>query len=48
MTGISNVATNTSDSSGIPLIYTLTLTKQRRIRDIAAYSPTITYTLQSP
>ena len=45
MTGISNVATNTTDSSGIPLIYTLTLTKAATDTTTAPYSPTITYTL---
>ncbi|MFY9926006.1 MAG: hypothetical protein WAN79_01315 [Opitutaceae bacterium] len=48
ITGISNVATNTGDPSGVGLTYTLTLTAAATDTGHSAYSPTITYTLQSP
>jgi hypothetical protein len=47
VSGISNIATNTLDPSGIPLTYTLTLTAAATDTTTTPYTPTITYTLQS-
>jgi hypothetical protein len=47
ITGISNVATNTGNAGGVGLTYTLILSAAATDTGHSAYSPTITYTLQS-